>query len=69
MNDWCGEHAMAIQMYEPEVANTDIKINNQTFDECIAAMSVGVAEIPDMTYDIATDSYKPKRKYTRKEKQ
>lgn len=50
MNDWCGEHAFAVQMYESK--------------------PIKPAEEPaeQMVYDIHTDTVKPKRKYTRKEK-
>jgi hypothetical protein len=54
MNDWCGEHAFAIQMYAPEPVepiNEPIKWPDEL-----------------VVYDIHTDTVKPKRKYTRKEK-
>ena len=70
MNDWCGEHDLAIQMYElePSAVVQEPKIAEKDFEERISAMSIGVVEMPNMLYDIATDSYKAKRKYTRKEK-
>jgi hypothetical protein len=50
MNDWCGEHAFAIEMYlhEPKPPEKALE--------------------PIYLYDIHTDTVKPKRKYTRKEK-
>lgn len=68
MNDWCGEHAFAVQMFEPRVSDLDPKAVEKAFDEEYAKYSVEKAQSSEMVYDIHTDTVKPKRKYTRKEK-
>ena len=50
MNDWCGEHAFSVEMYESK----PIEPTEEPAEQ--------------MVYDIHTDTVKPKRKYTRKEK-
>jgi hypothetical protein len=56
MNDWCGEHAFAITMEEQE-------------PEPIEPVKQPIVWPPELVvYDINTDTVKPKRKYTRKEK-
>ena len=62
MNDWCGEHSY------PKIISGNM--NDQCGEQALAIQMY--PEPPPKTqivYDINTDTIKPKRKYTQKEKQ